>query len=215
MTYEQLLTLETIVEKGSFKAASSALNKTQPSLSVAIKKLEEEFNVLLFNRDEYRPTLTEQGKTFYRWAKNSLRTFRELEVVGKELGNQAIEPSLEIILDPLVRFEAVQPVFQNKSDFSTVTEFHFRSEVFSAGMERLLKGQADFAIAPKLKDHEDIESVSFENLKLIPVVSKKLLNNEKVTNTTIFFDELFLYRKVENQTNFVGFSKAHERIYLL
>lgn len=47
MTIDQLETLEMIVEKGSFKAAAEALHKTQPSLSVAIKKLEDEFDLKL------------------------------------------------------------------------------------------------------------------------------------------------------------------------
>ncbi|MBC7465978.1 MAG: LysR family transcriptional regulator [Bdellovibrio sp.] len=72
MTFDQLETLEMIVEKGSFKAAADHLHKTQPSLSVAIKKLEEEFDLKLFNRDQYRPKLTAEGIVFYNWAKQTL-----------------------------------------------------------------------------------------------------------------------------------------------
>lgn len=183
MTFEQLITLEMIVEKGSFKAAAEALYKTQPSLSVAIKKLEEEFDVLLFNRDEYRPTLTEQGKTFYRWAQNCLRTFRELEVKGKELGKQAIEPRLNIVLDPLVQFESVQPVFEARSHLPSVTEFSFQTETLDGGMQFLLDGEADFAIAPKINEDERIESLPFAKIKMIPAVAKKLLKNETVDYT--------------------------------
>ncbi|WP_291516394.1 LysR family transcriptional regulator [Bdellovibrio sp. ArHS] len=180
MTFEQLITLEMIVEKGSFKAAAEALHKTQPSLSVAIKKLEEEFAVLLFNRDEYRPTLTEQGKTFYRWAQTCLRTFRELEVKGKELGKLAIEPRLTIVLDPLVQFESVQSVFEARSHLPNVTEFNFQTETLDAGMQILLNGEADFAIAPKMGQDDRIESVRFAKIKMIPAVSKKLLKNDTV-----------------------------------
>ena len=47
MTFDQIEILEKIVEKGSFKAAAEALHRTQPTLSVAIKKLEDEFELLL------------------------------------------------------------------------------------------------------------------------------------------------------------------------
>ena len=42
MTLEQLKILSQIVKHGSLKAAATALHKTQPALSIAIKKLEEE-----------------------------------------------------------------------------------------------------------------------------------------------------------------------------
>ena len=42
MTYDQLLIFDAVVRFGSFKAASEILHKIQPSLSMAIKKLEHE-----------------------------------------------------------------------------------------------------------------------------------------------------------------------------
>jgi DNA-binding transcriptional LysR family regulator len=134
----------------------------------------------LFNRNEYRPTLTEQGKTFYRWAQQCLKTFRELEVIGKELGTQAIEPNLNIVLDPLVRLDVVQQVFNLPDTMPKVTEFSFRAETLGAGMQMLLDGTADFAVAPKSHDEENIESIPFEKIKMIPVVSRKLYKNEKI-----------------------------------
>ncbi len=62
MTYDQLLTIEAVVNAGSFKAASKILGKTQPSLSAAVKKLEDEFQIKIFSRENYRPELTDQGK---------------------------------------------------------------------------------------------------------------------------------------------------------
>ena len=68
MTFEQILTLEAILQSGSFKSAADKLHKSQPSISMAIKKLEEEFGVLLFSREEYRPQLTAEGKLFFERA---------------------------------------------------------------------------------------------------------------------------------------------------
>lgn len=175
MTYDQLEMLEKIVEKGSFKAAAEALNKTQPSLSVAIKKLEEEFGILLFNREEYRPQLTDEGRVFYGWLKQSLRSFRDLEVVGKQLGQRKVEARLTMIIDPLVQFDAIEGLFENCLAWPNVTDFTLKTEVLGGGMESLLSGKADFAIAPKVVDHEDIESISYEKVEMIPVVAKNLL----------------------------------------
>ncbi|MBS1972283.1 MAG: LysR family transcriptional regulator [Bdellovibrionales bacterium] len=174
MTIDQLETLEMIVEKGSFKAASEALYKTQPSLSVAIKKLEEEFDLQLFNREEYRPKLTPEGLIFYNWAKQCLFTFRELQTVGQELGAKKVEPFLTIVLDPLARFEAIEGVFIETVMSKHPTEVTFRSEIMSGGYDLLLSGEADFAVSTKAADNDDIESMAFDKIEMIPVIAKSL-----------------------------------------
>lgn len=105
MTYDQLEMLEAIVEKGSYKAAADHLHKSQPSLSMGIKKLEEEYGIRLFDRDQYRPKLTDEGKIFFGWARESLESFRTLDAIGKEMGNKKAEPMVRIVLDPLVQYE--------------------------------------------------------------------------------------------------------------
>lgn len=174
MTIDQLETLEMIVEKGSFKAAAEHLYKTQPSLSVAIKKLEEEFDLQLFNREEYRPKLTAEGMVFYNWAKQCLYSFRELKTVGQELGSKKVEPFLTIVLDPLARFEAIEGVFQETILSKHPTEMSFRSEIMGGGVGLILSGEADFAVAPKTKESDDIESIPFDKIEMIPVIAKSL-----------------------------------------
>jgi Transcriptional regulator len=175
MTFDQLETLEAIVEKGSFKAAAESLYKTQPSLSVAIKKLEEEFDLLIFNREEYRPKLTDQGRVFYTWAKQCLDSFRELQTVGKELGTQKMEPYLTIAVDPLVRFEALEGVMEETLLGKNPTEITFLSEILSGGMDKLISGEVDFSIGPRVREADDIESIPFDKVEMIPVIAKSLV----------------------------------------
>lgn len=60
-----------IIESGSLTAAAKKLNIPQPSLSVQLKKLEENFNVKLINlsRGIRKLELTDAGKIFYENAK--------------------------------------------------------------------------------------------------------------------------------------------------
>tara|TARA_B110001454_G_scaffold219199_1_gene251733 strand:- start:38326 stop:39240 length:915 start_codon:yes stop_codon:yes gene_type:complete len=174
MTIDQLETLEMIVEKGSFKAASEHMHKSQPSLSVAIKKLEEEFDLKLFSREEYRPKLTSEGVVFYNWAKQCLHSFRELKTVGLELGTKKVEPYLTVILDPLVRINVLCDIFDDIVSGKHPTEITFRSEIMSGGIESLLNGDADFAISAKAADNESIESIAFDKIELIPVIAKSI-----------------------------------------
>lgn len=179
MTYDQLEMLEAIVEKGSFKAASVALHKSQPSLSVGIKKLEEEFSISIFNRDDYKPKLTDQGHVFYRWAKESLETFRNLSTVASEMGKNKVEAKLVVVLDSLVDFNEIQSIFQMCLGAKSPTELTLRSEVLGKGMELLLKDEADLTIGPKLKEHDQIESRFFKTIEMIPVAQKKIASSYK------------------------------------
>lgn len=171
MTFDQLEMLEKIVEKGSFKAAAKALNRTQPTMSVAIKKLEAEFELTLFSRDEYRPKLTEAGRVFYESARQALLSFRRLEVIGKELGLKAAEPSLTVVIDPVARFEAIQTIFSECLEDMKATDLILRSEIMSVGTDLIRKGEVDFAVTPRVDHEEDIESFPIERVDMIPVIA--------------------------------------------
>ncbi len=177
MTFDQLEALEMIVEKGSFKAAAKALNRTQPTLSVSIKKLENEFELILFSREEYRPKLTDAGRVFYESAKQTLLSFRRLEVIGKELGLNKAEPSLTVIIDPVARFEAVQTIFSECLSDMKATELILRSEIIHVGTDLVRKGEACFAVTPKVDDEDDMESFPIERVDMIPVIASSRVNS--------------------------------------
>lgn len=179
MTFDQLEMLEAIVDKGSFKAAADFLHKSQPSLSVGIKKLEEEFDIKIFDRSDYRPHLTKQGIIFYRWSKECLEGYRNLQMIGKDMGKHHVEPNLTIIIDPLVQFSDIQQVFQNCLGPKTPTELTLRTEILNTGVEMLLNEEADIAIGLNLAPAAKIESVLFKTVKMIPVATKKVASDHK------------------------------------
>ncbi len=179
MTYDQLEMLDAIVEKGSFKAASEALHKSQPSLSVGIKKIEEEYGISLFDRSDYRPQLTDQGRVFYKWARESLDSFRNLQTIAQEMGTQHREPKITVVIDPLVEYEEIHPVFETCMGKTNPTELTLRSEILGKGMQLLLDGEADFAISPIMKPNDQIETVFFKKVEMIPVALKKIAKDYK------------------------------------
>ncbi len=177
MTYDQIEMLAAIVEKGSFKAASESLHKSQPSLSVGIKKMEEEFGISIFDRSDYRPTLTDQGKVFYKWAQESLESFRNLETIAREMGTHEREPRITLAIDPLIEFEEIRPVFETCLGPLNPTELTLRSEILGKGLQLLLEGEVDFSLAPQLKIHDQIESFFFKKVEMIPVAARAIAKN--------------------------------------
>lgn len=64
MNITQLRYFQAVCKFGSTVKAAENLFISQPSVSNAIKKLEEEYNLQLFIRDNNRLILTEDGKFF-------------------------------------------------------------------------------------------------------------------------------------------------------
>ena len=64
MRLQQLIYFEKIIEKGSINEAAKALYLTQPSLSNALKELENEMKVQLLVRNKQGIIPTAEGREF-------------------------------------------------------------------------------------------------------------------------------------------------------
>lgn len=62
MRYVQLRAFHHVATCGGFSRAAEALSLTQPAISDQVRKLEEEYDVLLFHREKRRVALTDAGQ---------------------------------------------------------------------------------------------------------------------------------------------------------
>jgi len=74
-----------VVEQGSFSKAAVHVYRTQPAVSIAIKRLEEEIGAPLFDRSQKTPTLTDAGELFYDYARRILALRDQAQNVVSEL----------------------------------------------------------------------------------------------------------------------------------
>lgn len=72
MNLQQLEYFRVIAETKKITAASNALSISQPALSKAISKLEEELDVKLFERDGRNIKITKYGEVFLKYAESAL-----------------------------------------------------------------------------------------------------------------------------------------------
>lgn len=173
MTFEQILTLEAILQSGSFKSAADKLHKSQPSISMAIKKLEEEYGILLFSREEYRPQLTAEGKLFYERAKKVLEGMRELEELGKQLG-RGEEAEIKVSIDAISPLPLILKFLRKFFERHPRTRLQIRFEVLNGTVERLEDDEVDLAITSIYDDHKSFQSLLLTEVRLIPVMHKDL-----------------------------------------
>lgn len=83
MRLKQLEYLIKIVEFGSINEAAKHLYITQPSLSHALKELEEEMQIQIFQRSQAGVTLTNDGSEFLAYARQVLEQVDLMEVTYK------------------------------------------------------------------------------------------------------------------------------------
>ena len=82
MTLTQLKYVITIADTGSMNEAAKLLFISQPSLSLALKELENEIGTELFKRSNRGVVLTPEGQEFLGYARQVTRS--EERRVGKE-----------------------------------------------------------------------------------------------------------------------------------
>ena len=87
MTLTELRYLVALAETGHFRKAAEQCSVSQPTLSIAIKKLEEELGISLFERAHHKVATTPIGERIVEQARTVLqeaRNLRQLAELGKD-----------------------------------------------------------------------------------------------------------------------------------
>ncbi len=145
MTLQQLEYALAIGRTGSFVAAADECFVTQPTLSMQVKKLEEEIGITIFDRSRQPVSVTDAGRLFLDQARVVIREkSRLMEVLSSARGEVAgtfrlgIIPTLAPYLVPLflVRFTSKYPgVHLEVEEMTTaiITE-QLKKETLDAGI---------------------------------------------------------------------------------
>lgn len=78
-----------VAKRRNFTKAAEGLNTVQPAVSIAIKKLEEELNVKLLNRQDRNISLTAEGARLLEHAERILSQFSSAKVEMEEMSGLA------------------------------------------------------------------------------------------------------------------------------
>jgi DNA-binding transcriptional LysR family regulator len=85
MELSQLEFFLKVVEEGSFSKAAERVFRTQPAVSIAIRRLEEEVGAPLLDRSQKSPTLTEAGQILHDYARRIIALRDEARASVAEL----------------------------------------------------------------------------------------------------------------------------------
>lgn len=114
MRIEQLMYLADIAKTKSFSKTAQNFYITQQGASDAIKKLEKEFNVILFNRTKQGVFLTEIGQAFVETAQEMISLYHTLEDKAEAYRATtlaALDGEVSVLAHPRI-FQLLPPVIR-------------------------------------------------------------------------------------------------------
>ncbi len=145
LTLDALTVLDAIDRKGSFAAAAEELHRVPSAMTYAVQKLEEDLDVLLFDRRGHRAQLTDAGKELLREGRHLLHAASELESRVKRVAT-GYEVELRIAVDDVIPMERLHPLFRKFYDQACGTRLRILLEVFGGAWDALVSGRADLVI---------------------------------------------------------------------
>jgi len=163
-----LQVFQTVAREKSFSRAAEKLYRTQPAVSIAMRKLEEWVGQPLFVRGSGARTLTDSGALLLEYADRMLNLREEIRKGMRELkelarGEVSIgvnESSIHALLPPLGRFRELHP--------GILIHVH---RVFSRDVPReVLNHQLDIGVISYLPEERELTGIEFYRDELVLVV---------------------------------------------
>ncbi|MCZ2257406.1 LysR family transcriptional regulator [Sporosarcina sp. G11-34] len=181
MDLKQLSYFVNVVDQMSFSKAAQKLHISQPSLSNAIKSLENELGFKLLERTTRNIRLTDAGNVLYDRA---LHLLLEMDIVEKEMKEVKLVGSgeLQIGMIESVKHWIPKVIHRYENEFPNM-HITFTEVLARDAVKKSLRTYAThFIITNQPIDEEDIETIPLyeENLVLVLHESHPLVNNESI-----------------------------------
>ena len=169
MTYDQLVAFLAVAGEGSFTAASATLHKSQPAVSKLVRNLEEELGVQLFDRTQYRATLTDAGRLFHERAASVIENSEALKTFGMQLAGR-VEPIVRLAVEAVTPLAPLMRILRAVQDRYPTVRIELATERLAGAADALREGRADLAVATTLGiEAARLELARFRTVRIVPV----------------------------------------------
>ncbi len=193
MTITQLYYVLAVAENQNFTKAAEKCFVTQPTLSMQIQKLEDQLDVLIFDRTKKPIELTEVGKKIVNQARNIVNeSYRIQDIVDQQKGFIGGEFRLGII--PTV-MPTLLPMFL-KNFIKKHPKVKLKIEELSTEeiISKINDGHIDAAIAATPLEEENIKErvLYFEPFVNYVPKNHRLHNHKKIDVSDLDIDDMLL-----------------------
>jgi DNA-binding transcriptional LysR family regulator len=145
LSLDALLVLDAIDRKGSFAAAADELHRVPSAITYTVQKLEEDLDVLLFDRRGHRAKLTAAGRELLDEGRQLLRAAGALESRVKRVAT-GWEAELRIAYDDVIPVAGLLELVEAFYSEPCPTRVRLAMEVLGGCWDALASDRADIAI---------------------------------------------------------------------
>ncbi len=190
MTLQQLTYALALQQHRSFKTASQKLFISQPALSVQIQKLEDELDIILFDRSASPIKVTEEGKLFLIRAEEVVTSASALKNFTKEL-KQDVSGTFKIGIIPTLAPFLVPLFTDHLQSAHPKLDLDYAEMTTNNVIEGVRKGHLDTGLIATPVNVFGIVSEPIFYEKFFLYTSQKF-NNNNVSLNNIDYDNLWL-----------------------
>ena len=193
MTIRHLRLFVEVYKTANITKAASNLNMTQPTVTRAIKELEKNYNIQLFDRINGKLLVTDEGKRFYQYAFSVLEAYNQLEQNAP-----ALENTKTIRIGSTIGLGSTHIPILVSSFMKSHPQISIKTSIYNSHMlqEYLENGELDFALIEGEVSNDNLFSKSFRDDSLMLILppksklaSKKKLSLEDIKNEPIILRE--------------------------
>lgn len=185
MDLAELQVFLSVATERSFSRAAERLHRTQPAISQAVRRLEDELGERLFDRSAKDGKLTEAGRVLVDYAQRLMRLAEEADAAVRELRDMqrgrvligANEAAVHVLLPLIARFRTEHPGVQ--LDVRRVPARHIGVEVRQRSL--------DFGVLSFPPAERGLQTVTLgeDELVMLTHPSHPLANRKQVTMTEL------------------------------
>ncbi|SMS00730.1 LysR substrate-binding domain-containing protein [Vibrio mangrovi] len=149
ITLEALYILDAIERRGSFAAAAHEMNRAPSSLSYQIQKLEQDLDIIIFDRSGHKASFTDAGRLLLDHGRRILSETDKLVNDATVLAN-GWELDITLAYDGIIPVDNFFPLVEALGNVSK-TRVRLQEEILAGCWESLATDRADLLICPRLE----------------------------------------------------------------
>lgn len=166
MTLSELKYCVALAKEKHFRKAAEKCFVSQPTLSIAIKKLESELGITLFERQKNNVLITPYGKAIVEMAQDILAKMESIKQIGQKNNETVKELKIGVIytIGPYLLPHFISEFHQKADNIRLLIEENYTHVL----LEKLQTGELDIIIASLPLEADNIETLAIyeENFQL-------------------------------------------------
>jgi LysR family transcriptional regulator, hydrogen peroxide-inducible genes activator len=195
MTLTELRYIVAVSRELHFGKAAASCFVSQPTLSVAIKKLEEELGIAIFERHQHDITVTPVGRRILEQAQHTLEQSNIIKQIAEE-GKDQLKGNLRVgviyTIGPYLLPKVIPLLNKNAPELTLIIEEGYTSNL----AEKLKTGELDIIIVSTPFDMPSVTTSVLYREPFIVALSKdhKLLKKKSIKADDLIEETLLLLR---------------------